>query len=162
MIRQATIEDIPLISDIFFNVVLWMKENHLKQWRFRDLEWEKMSFNIHDFFICFDHKNNAVGFMILSPHDITTVWNTWQLSHPLYIYKLAIKREYAKLGFSTELINFSKVFAKKNSYSNLCLHCQAKRLKLRNLYESNDFVYIGENIIKNETDISAFYVYQMK
>ena len=42
MVRQANIDDIDIINDIFLNVVLWMKENKLKQWRFRDLDWEKM------------------------------------------------------------------------------------------------------------------------
>lgn len=161
MVRQANSEDTNIINDIFLDVVLWMQKNKLKQWRFHDLDWDVIPFNIDHFFICFDHENNAVGFMILSPYDISNAWNKWELPRSLYIYKLAVKRKYAKLGFSTELLSFSKVFANENYYNNLCLYCQAKRLKLRNLYEKNGFIYIGEQIIKNELDISSFYVFHL-
>lgn len=162
MIRRANIKDINMIEDIFFNVVLWMKEKKLKQWRFHDLDWNKIPFNINDFYICFDDTNNAVGFMILSPNDINNVWNKWTFSNSLYIYKLNVKREYAQLGFSFEMINFAKAFAKKNWYNNLCLYCQTKRTKLRDFYERNGFTCIGKEIIKNEVDVSSFYIYQIK
>lgn len=161
MIRRANYADINLINDIFLDVVLWMQANKLKQWRFHDLDWNIIPFNINDFFICFDCENNAVGFMILSPYDISNAWNKWEFPHSLYIYKLAVKREYAKLGFSSELLDFSKIFANENYYNNLCLYCQSKRSKLRNLYEKNGFIYIGEQIIKNEIDTSSFYVYHL-
>lgn len=158
MVRQANINDIDKINDMFLNVVLWMKENKLKQWRFRDLDWGKIPFNITDFYICFDPKSTAVGFLILSPLDINNIWNEWEFSNSLYVYKLAVKREYAKQGFSTELLNFSKDFAKQKNYSNLCLYCQTKRLKLRDFYERNGFVFAGQHTIKGETDTSSFYV----
>lgn len=162
MIRQAKIDDTNLINDIFIDVVLWMKRNYLKQWRFRDLKWGKGPFNIEDYYICFDHKNNAVGFLILTPYDVNNIWKKWNLSRSLYVYKLTVKREYAKLGYSSELIDFSKDFAIKNYYNYLCLHCQAKRFKLRALYEKNGFICIGEDVIKNEKELSSFYICEMK
>lgn len=162
MVRQANTNDIPLIENIFYDVVFWMKEKRLKQWRFKDLDWAKLSFSVNDFYICFDKKNNAVGFVILSSYDTNNVWNKWHLSSCLYIYKLAVKREYSKLGYSSELLNFSKVFAQENGYINLCLYCQSKRSKLKKLYEQNSFSYIGEQKIKKEIDPSSFYVYQIE
>lgn len=161
MVRQAGTNDIPLIEKIFFDVVIWMKKNRLKQWRFSDLDWEKLSFSVKDFFICFDKEKNAVGFVILSSYDMNNVWSKWHLSNCLYIYKLAVKREYSKLGYSSELLNFSKNYAKENGYINLCLYCQSKRSKLKELYEQNSFIYIGEQKIKKEIDSSSFYVYQI-
>ena len=73
MVRQAGTNDIPLIEKIFFDVVIWMKKNRLKQWRFSDLDWEKLSFSVKDFFICFDKEKNAVGFVILSSYDMNNV-----------------------------------------------------------------------------------------
>ena len=99
MVRQANIDDIDTINDIFLNVVLWMKEKKLKQWRFRDLNWEKIPFDITDFYICFDKNSTAVGFLILSPKDINNIWNEWGFSTSLYVYKLAVNREYAKQAF---------------------------------------------------------------
>lgn len=161
MVRQANIDDIDTINDIFLNVVLWMKENKLKQWRFRDLDWEKIPFDISDFYICFDQKSTAVGFLILSPADINNIWNEWGFSTSLYVYKLAVKREHAKQGFSAELISFSKDFARKKHYNNLCLYCQTKRLKLRDFYERNGFAFVGQRTIKGETDTSSFFVYKI-
>lgn len=158
MVRQASIDDVHIINDIFLNVVLWMKRNKLKQWRYHDLDWENIPFNITDFYICFDNENTAVGFLILSPTDINNIWNEWGFSNSLYVYKLAVKRERAKQGFSSELISFSKEFAREKHYNNLCLYCQTKRLKLRDFYEHNGFVLVGQQAIKNEIDISSFYV----
>ncbi len=91
-----------------------MKENKLKQWRFHDLDWEKIPFDVTDFYICFDLKEAVVGFLILSPLDINNIWGKLGISNSLYIYKLAVKRERAKHGFSSELINFSKHFAERS------------------------------------------------
>ena len=162
MVRQATIDDINIINGIFLNVVLWMKENKLKQWRFRDLDWERMPFDITNFYICFNQKDDAVGFLILSSLDINDNWNNWGFPNSLYVYILAVKRMYAKQGFSSELISFSKEFARKKHYNYLCLYCQTKRAKLRSFYERNGFSLVGQQTLKNEIEPSSFYVYKIR
>lgn len=96
--------------------------------------------------------------MILSPNDEHDIWKNLHITDALFLYKLTIRRSYAKQGYSSEMINFAKKYASSHNYSYLCLHCQSKREKLKIFYQNLGFESIGEMILGNEIDRSTLYI----
>lgn len=51
MVKQANLDDKFVILEIFYDVVSWMHTYNLRQWRYRDLELDKIYCNIKNYFI---------------------------------------------------------------------------------------------------------------
>ena len=109
MVRHGEEKDIEAIQEIFFDTVHWMKKNHIKQWNYEDLDFLYSKFELKEFFLCFNSDNKTVGFMILSKKDVNYCWDKLQLEGTIYLYKLTVKRIYAKLGYSSELLNYARI-----------------------------------------------------
>lgn len=139
-----------------------MEKNHIKQWNYEDLDFLYSKFELKEFFLCFNSENKAVGFMILSEKDINYCWSKLQLESAIYLYKLTVKRIYAKLRYSSELLNFAITYAAENQNNWLCLCCLKSKKKQRVLYESFGFDKMFEQIIPLDTEISLFYAYALK
>lgn len=163
MIRRATKKkDLTIINEIYFDVVQWMKINNLRQWRFKELNLLYSLFDLSDFFLCFNSENKAVGFMILSNYDISHCWYKSNLKGALYLYKLTVKREYAKMGYSKKLLCYAKEYASQRKYNYICLYCLKEHEKLSLFYEENGFKKIFEQTIPSENKLSVFYIYNIK
>lgn len=56
-----------------------------------------------------------------------------------FVHKLAVRREWAKKGVSTELLSYARTRAKELGRAHLRLDCVADRYGVRSLYEGFGF-----------------------
>lgn len=162
MVRQGKKKDIYDIQEIFYESVDWMKDNHIKQWHYEDLKSIFSTFDWKEFFLCVNSQDKAVGFMILSIKDINNCWTKLSLKNCIFLYKLTVRPNYTKLGYSSELLEFAVNYAAICKSRWLCLYCLKSKVKLMKLYENHGFRKVYEQIIPLETEISAFYTYEIE
>lgn len=156
-IRKAKYTDINDIVNLHTSIVDWMSKTNLKQWYYNDIYRLLTIFQINEFFLL-EHDKDIIGFVIISQKDINSCWTNFATNKTLYLYKLAIKREYAKLGYSQELLNFSKKYGASMGYERICLLCLKRKNKLVKLYINSNFYCIHESIIQLENEPSLFMI----
>lgn len=156
-IRKAKYTDINDIVNLHTSIVDWMSKTNLKQWYYNDIYRLLTIFQINEFFLL-EYDKDIIGFVIISRKDINSCWSNFATNKTLYLYKLVIKREYAKLGYSQKLLNFSKKYGISMGYKQICLLCLKRKNKLVNLYKNNNFYCIHESIIQSENEPSLFMI----
>lgn len=161
MIKQADENDILTVEEILIDAVIWMKKNKLQnQWNEDTIKWNSLSkdYQINDFYI--DYQNGVPAACIAITDLDLKYWSEIPQGKPLYIHKLAVKREFAGKGISKELINFAKKLSLKNGINSLRLDCNLQRNKLRKLYENEGFIYVGSKNSENNYTM-ALYVWHI-
>lgn len=157
MIEQADKNDIAIIEEILLDALTWMKENDLQnQWSEEGIKWSNLSkdYKITDFYI--DYQNGVpAGCMAITDLDLKH-WFDIPKGRSLYIHKLAVKRDFAGIGISKELINFAKDLSIKSGINSLRLDCNLQRKKLRMLYENEGFIYSGKKNSSNNYDMALY------
>lgn len=157
MIKQADENDILAIEEILLDALIWMKKNGLQnQWNEDSIRWNSLSkdYQISDFYI---NYQNGVSVACIAITDLDPkYWPQIPQGKSLYIHKLAVKREFAGIGISKELINFAKILSLKNGIDSLRLDCNLQRNKLRMLYESEGFIYAGRKNSGNNYDMALY------
>lgn len=161
MIKQAVTQDIPIIESILLNAVKWMDENGLHQWEKENIQWQKLSkyYNVDDFYIAY-YESIPVACMALIDYD-PAFWSDIPRGESLYIHKIAVKREYARKGFSKELIDFAKTKAKCLDINAIRLDCHKTRYKVRAIYEKQGFVCVEEKTLFGRYE-TALYIYNLE
>lgn len=157
MIKQAEENDVFTIERILMNAVIWMKENKLhNQWNEDSIKRDSLSkdYQINDFYI---YYQNGVPAACIAITDLDLkYWSEIPKGKSLYMHKLAVKREFASKGISKELIYFAKNLSRKKGVNSLRLDCNFQKNKLRMLYESEGFIYVGRNISENNDDMALY------
>ena len=160
-IKQATKNDISIIEDIFFDVIRWMDEKDISnKWNSENIKWKnlKKDYKISDFFILYYNKYPA-GCIAITDED-RTYFSNCKKGENIFLHKMAVKRNYAGNDLSRYLIDYAKKYAVENNKKSIKLDCNMKREKLRELYEKNGFVLVGEYDCGNNY-IMALYSYDL-
>lgn len=145
MIKQATIEDTSVIEEILFDAIEWMRRNKLDNlWNEQNSSWQSLSkqYKINQFYICYVDGKPA-GCVAITDYD-KKYWPDLKTKEALFIHKLAVKREFAGNGVSTQLIEYAKKMAENQNIKDVRLDCNRDRKKLRSLYEKQGFKYFKE------------------
>lgn len=160
MIRPAKKNDENNIRNLYYSTVVWMSENKLKQWRYRDIDFLFKTFKIEDFFI-YELKNELIGFIIASAENLFSIASNSSLYRTLFLYKLTVDRKYTKKGYSEELLNYTKVYGVKKGYHQLCLTCLKENKKLLDFYSRNKFIYQYETAFTGKNKTSVVFTYNL-
>jgi GNAT superfamily N-acetyltransferase len=160
-IRQASVDDIPSIEEIFLDVVNWLDSTGKPLWTKEQVSWQGLSqhYSAEDFYIAY-LDGEAAGCMVLVDHD-PVLWPDIQKGESLFIHKLAVKRSGAGKGVSNALMHFAKEECKRRNIRHLRLDCHQFRDKLRKFYEDEGFVCVDERCIFKKYH-TAFYVWEYK
>lgn len=162
MVKQASEYDIPSIEEILSDAVNWMSAQGLQnQWNESNIKWSSLStfYHINDFYIAY-HNGLPAACMALIEYD-PIYWPDIPGGKSLYLHKLAVKRAFAGIGLSKELMDFSKDFARSRCIDTIRLNCNRHRDKLRALYEKEGFICAGEKTFPENYD-TALYVCNIK
>lgn len=157
MIKQATIEDRTAIEAILGDAVRWMKIRGLDNlWNEQNTKWEVLSksYQIEDFYIAFE-EGQPVGCMALTDVD-QTYWPEVKKGEALYLHKLAVKGEARGKGISIALMNYARGKAKMENIQTIRLDCNAKREKLRKLYEGQGFKWIRNVTVSSGYELALY------
>lgn len=140
MIRKATMKDIDKIENILYDAVTWLNEKGIpNQWTYENTRWEalKNNYSIDDFYL-YMLDDSPVGCVALTKEE-KLYWSDRETENALYFHKFAVKREAAGRGISREMIDHAKEVAKEYRIPKVRLECNAKRDKLRSIYEREGF-----------------------
>lgn len=157
MIKQATIEDIPIIEDILLDAIKWMRHNKLENmWDEHNSKWECLSkkYKICEFYICYI-DNQPAGCVAITDCD-KTYWPEIIPGKSLFLHKLAVKRRFAGKGISIELIKYAKMVAINRKIYTIRLDCNKDRKKLRTFYEKQGFKYLKEVYTSNDYGLALY------
>ena len=130
------------------------------KWNSENIKWEnlKKDYKISDFFILYYNKYPA-GCIAITDED-RTYFSNCKKGENIFLHKMAVKRNFAGNDLSTYLINYAKKYAAENNKKSIKLDCNMKRGKLRELYEKNGFVLVGQHDCGNNY-IMALYSYDL-
>ncbi|MBQ6787600.1 MAG: GNAT family N-acetyltransferase [Lachnospiraceae bacterium] len=151
IIKRAEYKDIHIIEDILNDAICWMNINKIPNlWSHENVSWNNLSksYDIDDFYIAYITEQ-PVGCMAITDED-KMYWKKDKVGEALYLHKLAVKQNFRGIGVSSELINYAKQITISSGVKLLKLDCNAERLKLRKIYQSNgfklvDIIYMDNN-----------------
>ena len=159
-IRPASPADIPTIEAILLDAVHWIDSIGLHQWNAENVRWGKLSqfYAIGDFHIAY-HDGIPAACAAIIDYD-PAFWPNIPRGESLFLHKVAVKREYAGMGFSTQVIDYAKEKAREMGIKTLRLDCHYDRAKVRSLYEQHGFVCVDEQMLFGSYH-TAFYVLEL-
>jgi len=155
-IRQASIDDIPVIEDILLDAANWLESTGKSLWTKEQVSWQGLSryYTAENFYIAY-LDGEAAGCMVLVDYD-PAFWADIQKGESLFIHKLAVKRLGAGKGVSNFLIHFAKKECKKRNIKYIRLDCHQFRDKVRKFYENEGFICVDERCLWGKY-YTAFY-----
>jgi len=150
---KAKIEDLEEIINLFRERILWFKENDIDQWtkyleQHPKAEFEETIKNSNYFILKANNK-------IIASFEVSTDSKLWKdnTTEAYYIYKLATKVNYKKLG--NIIFEICKNIAENNSKDFLRLDCKTDNIKLNKIYENHGFLF-------KKSGAKAYYKYSLR
>lgn len=158
MIRRANEQDITPLEQLYRKRVAYNDAHGIHQWEVRDILWETLSqtYQIEDF-----HVIEAEGRLIAAAcfvDDDPFYWPMMKPGQSYYLHKLCVDPDYAKQGYSTQLIEYFKQAGKAKGYPDVRLDVRAHKQKLRAMYEAHGFVHLMTRKLFDEYE-TALYCY---
>jgi GNAT superfamily N-acetyltransferase len=157
-IREATLNDVSVVSEILKEAARWLEENGQSLWREEEFEPAKIGSAVSNgvFFVA-EESGNAAGVMKFQLED-AEFWPDAPAGEAAYIHKLAIRRKYAGTGLSHSMIGWAIERTKSLRRGYLRLDCEAARPRLRAFYESSGFKH------RDDRQVGPYFVsrYEMR
>ncbi|WP_282937387.1 GNAT family N-acetyltransferase [Paenibacillus sp. RC67] len=156
VVKQISEDELEDFVSILREAALWIKNGGVEMWSEGQLSIEKLLKNqsIQEMYIGYIN-NEAAATMILQEKD-TILWPELEENDSLFLHKLAVRRKYAKLGLSGEMVDWAKVQAKSLGKTYVRLDCAADRPKLCLFYENQGFKRVSERVMFGKY-LTAFY-----
>ena len=139
----------------------WLNSINQPLWTESDVSWDNLSkrFNYDDFYIAYCNEEPA-GCIAVIDYD-PEIWPEIEKGNSLFLHYVVVSRSFAKHGVADELLEFSKQLAHIRKIP-IRLDCNRFRKKLRDLYESHGWVYVGKKYFKEKVYHSALYIYDIE
>jgi GNAT superfamily N-acetyltransferase len=138
-IRQATPEDIEVLSEILKEAASWLEQAGMPLWQEAELEPPSLAADVRaGLFFLAEHSGNPAGTVKFQLDD-PLFWPDARPQEAAYIHRLAVRRAYAGTGLSTALLRWAVERAQALGFRYLRLDCVAARPRLRAVYERFGF-----------------------
>jgi len=161
-IKQAEEKDIPVLEEIYLDVINWLDSTNKSMWGKDRVSWEGLSkeFAIEDFYIAYIN-NNPAGCMALQDFAPFFWFEPVKKGESLFLRRLAVKRFASGKNFSRYLFEYAVNKCREKNIKFLRLDTDSNREKLNKIYR--DFGFVCEkleprNLGGKEYHIS-YYVY---
>lgn len=140
-VREATLEDIDLVSDILCEAVLWLEQKNMPLWRLDEISLSCLypDIKVGLYYIAF-RADSPAGIVKFQLED-KLFWPDIDNDDSAFIHRLAVRRSFAGGSVSKALLNWAVEYARKLEKCYLRLDCAADRPKLRSLYEKFGFIH---------------------
>ncbi|WGV28546.1 GNAT family N-acetyltransferase [Halotia branconii] len=151
-IRQATIQDTMIVSDVLLEAASWLQQRGIPLWHDSEVSPASISEDIAEglFFIA-EWAGEPAGTIKFQLEDLL-FWPDISQEESAFVHRLAIRRRYSGGKVSSALINWAIEYAQALGRCYLRLDCQASRLRLRAVYESFGFRH------HSDRQMGAFFV----
>ena len=134
-VRQATPSDVQDISSVLLEAARWQEEQATPLWKLDELAAPSTLADVHGglFYIaqCDGHAAGVVRFQL----EDQLFWPDVPSGESTYIHRLAVRRDFAARGVSTALLEWAVVQTHVLRRRFLRLDCDARRPRLRAVYE---------------------------
>ena len=140
-IRQATPQDVEIVADILKEAARWLKQVGMPLWQEGELESSRIVPDVNaGLFFLAEYSGDSAGTLKFQLDD-PVVWPDARPQDAAYIHRLAVRRQFAGTGLSTDLLFWAveRTHALRRRF--LRLDCDASRPRLRALYERFGFRY---------------------
>ncbi|WP_392531099.1 GNAT family N-acetyltransferase [Nostoc sp. C117] len=138
-IRQATIEDTLIVSDILLEAALWLQHRGVPLWRHSEVSPESVSEDVANglFFIA-EWAGEPAGTIKFQLEDLL-FWPDISQEDSAFLHRFAVRRRYSGGKVSSALLAWAVERAQTLGKLYLRLDCDASRPRLRAVYESFGF-----------------------
>ncbi|MEH2090989.1 GNAT family N-acetyltransferase [Nostoc sp.] len=138
-IRQATIEDTAIVSDMLLEAALWLQQSGRTLWHESEVSRESMSKDVANglFFIA-EWAGEPAGTIKFQLEDLL-FWPDISEEESAFVHRLAVRRHYSGGKVSSALLAWAVEQAKTLGRHYLRLDCDASRPRLRAIYERFGF-----------------------
>lgn len=138
-IRQATPQDIDVVSDILREAAAWLEQSGMPLWRQDELQPDSIAAEVHSgLFFLGECDGEAAGTVRFQLED-KLFWPDVPQNDSAFIHRLAVRRRFAGGEISSALILWaiSRTHALGRRY--LRLDCEASRPRLQAIYDRMGF-----------------------
>ncbi|AUB38665.1 Ribosomal protein S18 acetylase RimI and related acetyltransferases [Nostoc flagelliforme CCNUN1] len=138
-IRQATIQDTVIVSDVLLEAALWLQERGIPLWGDSEVSPESISEDVTNglFFIA-EWAGEPAGTIKFQLEDLL-FWPDISQEESAFLHRLAIRRHYSGGKVSSALLAWAVEHAQTFGKGYLRLDCDASRPRLRAVYEDFGF-----------------------
>ncbi|MEH2236472.1 GNAT family N-acetyltransferase [Nostoc sp.] len=138
-IRQATIQDTAIVSDVLLEAALWLQERGMPLWRESEVSPESISEDVAKglFFIA-EWAGEPVGTIKFQLEDLL-FWPDISQEESAFVHRLAVRRRYSGGKVSSALLTWAVKHTQTHGKRYLRLDCDASRPRLRAVYEGFGF-----------------------
>jgi GNAT superfamily N-acetyltransferase len=138
-IRQATPQDIDVVSDILREAAAWLEQSGMQLWRQGELQLNNISAEVRSglFFLaeCDDEPAGTIKFQL----EDELFWPDVPQDDSAFIHRLAVRRRFAGGEVSSALLLWAIARTDALGRRYLRLDCEASRPRVRALYERMGF-----------------------
>ena len=138
-VRQATLEDLSIVSNILNEAALWLEKQNMALWGEDEVSLRILLPEIQSglFYIAFC-KDSAAG-VVKFQTEVFLFWSDIPHQDSAFIHRLAVRRSFANGSISTALMRWAVEHSRKLGKRYLRLDCAADRPRLRSVYERFGF-----------------------
>ena len=152
-IVTANANNIKLFSKVLMESAEWLDSIKQSMWKTEDLTVNELlkKYDINEMKLCYEN-GNLIGVYILQWYD-PLFWVELKKDDSGILHKLAVCREYSKMGYGKKLIESAELLCKSHGVIELRLNCGTLRPRLRSFYESVGFKMVDRVFIDNRDQI---------
>ncbi|MDZ8069590.1 MAG: GNAT family N-acetyltransferase [Nostoc sp. DedQUE08] len=138
-IRQATIQDTAIVSDVLLEAALWLQQSGRPLWHESEISPKSISKDVANglFFIA-EWAGEPAGTIKFQLEDLL-FWPDISQEDSAFVHRLAVRRHYSGGKVSSALLAWAVEQAQKLGRHYLRLDCDASRPRLRAVYERFGF-----------------------
>ena len=160
-------EGLPVVSEILLEAAAWLESIRSPLWKASDLTPVSLKVEVEQglFFLARCDGEDAGVFSLHLParcdgedagvfslqEEDEIYWSDADHQGTLYLHKLAVRRNFAKRGVSSFMLEQAIQFARDRGKKFLRLDCDAHRPELNRLYRDFGFTYVDEVRLKGDT-----------
>ena len=145
--------NIELFSNVLMESAKWLESIEQSMWKAKDLTVKELikKYDIDEMKLCYE-SGDLIGVFILQWYD-PLFWLELNKSESGILHKIAVCREYSKMGYGKKMIESAELLCKNDGVNELRLNCGTFRPRLRNFYESVGFIMVDRVFIDNRDQI---------
>ncbi len=145
--------NIEIFSEVLIEAAKWLDSIGQTMWKIENLTPYELlkKYDINEMKLCYDN-GNLIGAYVLQWYD-PLFWKELEKYECGILHKLAISREYSKMGYGRKIIESAEELCKKQGVNSLRLNCGTFRPRLRKFYEGAGFKMVDRVFIDNRDQV---------
>jgi GNAT superfamily N-acetyltransferase len=160
-IRQATAEDAQRVSDILREAAQWLEQEGKSLWKEEHIGVASIAEDVRaGLFFLAEYSGEPAATLRFQLED-ALFWPDAGANEAAYVHRLAVRRQYAGTGLSTQMLRWAAERTRNLGRPYLRLDCVASRPRLRAVYERFGFRHHSDRQVGNRLYLVARYQYDV-